>query len=102
MIWLLMGEKWAGLTRVGVKMENGGFGKSFGDSPPEQPPGREFKPPRDKSGRFYDSGRNYLWWKALALGVPRAILHGQSTGNISKLVQLLEGRTREQMKNIRV
>ena len=69
---------------------------------PEQPPRREFKPPRDNSGRFYDSGRNPLWRKAWALGVRRAISHGQSAGNSSKLVQLLEGRTRAQRKNSRV
>ena len=34
MIWLLMGEKWAGLTRVGVKTEAGGLVKSVGNSPP--------------------------------------------------------------------
>ena len=97
-----MVERWAGLTRVGAKVEAGGFVKSVWKLPPKQPPLREFKLARDKSGRFYDSGRNDLWWKALALWVPRAILHGQSTGNILNLVQLLEGRIREKRKNIRV
>ena len=64
---------------------------------PERPPPREPEPPsRGRPGRNYDPGRNGLWRKALALGAPRAMLHGQAADDIRKLVELLEGKTRDQ------
>ncbi|KAM9591235.1 uncharacterized protein ACIBXB_006110 [Morphnus guianensis] len=51
---------------------------------------------RGGSDRDYDPGRDGLWRKALALGAPRAVLHGQSADDIRELVELLEGKAREQ------
>ncbi|KAM9591233.1 uncharacterized protein ACIBXB_006106 [Morphnus guianensis] len=51
---------------------------------------------RGRADRNYDPERNDLWQKALALGAPRAMLDGQSTDDIRRLVELLEGKAREQ------
>ncbi|KAM9591186.1 uncharacterized protein ACIBXB_006082 [Morphnus guianensis] len=65
-----------------------------------RPAGCKPRPERSRtcgrSGRNYDPGRDDLWWKAPALGAPRAVLHGQSADDIRELVELLEGKAREQ------
>ncbi|KAM9590496.1 LOW QUALITY PROTEIN: uncharacterized protein ACIBXB_005756 [Morphnus guianensis] len=43
-------------------------------------------PSRGRPGRNDDPGRNDPWRKALALGAPRAVLHGQAADDIRKLV----------------
>lgn len=46
---------------------------------PGWPPRREPAPSRDRPDGAHDLGRNDLWRKALALGVPQTMLHGQPT-----------------------
>lgn len=53
---------------------------------PGQPPHRELVPSQDKPDQAHNPERNNLWRKALALGVPQAVLHGQPTDHIRKLL----------------
>ena len=56
------------------------------------PTPRQTEPSRRKSEKAHDLERNDLWRKALALGAPRTMLHGQPTSHIHWLVTLLEGK----------